>query len=397
MKVLLVTGQYVDIRPDGCWCNFALKGTVENMRVLGELFVLGSKLIDYKAPAQPITEHLDFLALDHAGHLLPTSRSIRQYLNNHRKNHKTIEQMVKGKNLVIGYAPSDAAEYAQKIAHRYGIPFMTFLVACPWDALHNHHRLLARLKAPFSLYNTKRLLQNSEYVHYVTRHFLQERYPTNGKAIGCSDINLGEIDKEAFNRRIDCRTKNEARFSEVRLVTVGSIDSGYKGQEFVMEAIAKLKELGDSRYHYYLIGGHKGTRLHQICTQLGIEEQVHFLGVKKIKEVFTWLDNCDVYLQPSLQEGLPRSVVEAMSRALPCIGFRTGGIPELLEPKYVVEQKDTDGLVNALHMLENENEYRRVAERNFKEAQTYDHPLLQKRIRDFFMEIKSEIENKNKY
>ena len=393
MKVLLVTGQYVDIRPDGCWCNFALKGTIENMCVLGELYVLGGKLTDYKKPAQPITEHLDFLSPDHVGHLLPTSRNIRQYIQNHSKNHRKIEQMVEGKDLVIGYAPSGVAEYAQKIAHRHGIPFLTFLVGCPWDSLRSHRRFLARLMAPFSFWRTKRLLQNSEYAHYVTRQFLQERYPTKGKSIGCSDINLGEMDKEVFKRRIDRHEKKETE-SEIRLVTVGSIDTGYKGQEFVFEAIAKLKELGDSRYHYYLIGGHKGTRLHQICNQLGIEGQVHFLGVKKIDEVFMWLDNSDVYLQPSLQEGLPRSVVEAMSRALPCVGFRTGGIPELLESKYVVEQKDIDGLVNALRMLENESEYRRVAERNFKEAQTYDHSLLQKRIRDFFTEIKDEMEKK---
>ena len=55
--------------------------------------------------------------------------------------------------------------------------------------------------------------------------------------------------------------------------------------------------------------------------------------------MFELLDECDIYLQPSLQEGLPRSVIEAMSRGCACIGAATAGIPELLESEYVVKRK----------------------------------------------------------
>ena len=42
MKVLLVTNQYIDIRKDGCYCDFPLYGTLENMSVLGELHLVAS-------------------------------------------------------------------------------------------------------------------------------------------------------------------------------------------------------------------------------------------------------------------------------------------------------------------------------------------------------------------
>ena len=64
------------------------------------------------------------------------------------------------------------------------------------------------------------------------------------------------------------------------------------------------------------------------------------------------LTDSDIYIQPSLQEGLPRAVVEAMSTALPCIGFNTGGIPELLEPEYIVKLKNVDGIVQRIKILE---------------------------------------------
>ena len=45
-------------------------------------------------------------------------------------------------------------------------------------------------------------------------------------------------------------------------------------------------------------------------------------------------DNIDVFIMPSLQEGLPRSMVEAMSRGCNVIGSRVGGIPELLDDNF---------------------------------------------------------------
>lgn len=393
MKVLLVTSQKISVNDYGCWCNYALYGTLENMSVLGELHVLCSKPTNFKSTAQPITERINFLSPNHVEYLLPMGKNIKQYFTNQHLNKKKIEQTIQGKDLVIGYAPFENAAYAQKVAQKKGIPFLSFLVGCPWNVLIYHHRLLAKLMAPKSWLFTRKMLKNSNYAHYVTRQYLQEKYPTKGKALGCSDINLGDIDSEAFNLRIKNRQAKPAS-SEIRLITVGSIDAGYKGQEYVIRALAKLKGKGDNRYHYYMIGTGKGERLHKIAQQLNIENQVHFLGKKTIDEVFSWMDNSDIYLQPSLTEGLPRSVVEAMSRAMPCIGFHTGGIPELLEPQYVVAQKDVDGIVSKLRLLENENEYRRAAERNFNEAKKYDHEKLQKSIRDFFIEIKNEIENK---
>ena len=392
LKVLLVTGQRIGIRENNCWCNFALYSTLENMSVLGEMHVLCSKPADFNSTAQPITERISFLSPKNVDYFLPAGKSIKQYLTNQLLNKKKVEQAVEGKDLVIGYAPSENAAYAQKVAQKQGISFLSFLVGCPWNVLIHHHRILAKMMAPKSWLFTRRMLRNSNYAHYVTRQYLQKKYPTKGKSLGCSDINLGDFNFDAFDRRMKSH-QGKKTTSEIKLVTVGSIDAGYKGQEYVMRAVAQLKERGNNRYHYYLIGTGKGERLHKIAQQLNIENQVHFLGKQTINNVFSWLDQCDIYLQPSLTEGLPRSVVEAMSRAMPCIGFNTGGIPELLEPQYVVKQKDVDGIVSKLRLLENENEYKRVAERNFIEAKTYDHEILKKQIRDFFIEIKKDIEN----
>ena len=108
MKILLVTDQYIEVRDDGCWCNFALFGTINNMRILGEIYLLGGKLCGGNKPAQPITERLDFIPVDHVDFLLPQNKNLKQYFKNQAINKKAIERMVHGKDLVIGYVTNRA-------------------------------------------------------------------------------------------------------------------------------------------------------------------------------------------------------------------------------------------------------------------------------------------------
>lgn len=395
MKVLLVANQYIDICKDGCYSDSALFGTIENMHTLGELYIIAGKLTPEKPSALPIVQKLEFLHPDHVEFFRPTNRSISGYFKNGKYNRQLLERIIPQMDLVVGYAPSSNADRALRIAHRNKIPFLTFLVSCTWDALHNHHRLLARLLAPISFFTTRYTVKHSDYVHYVTKEFLQHRYPTNGKALGCSDTNLGEINPKVLELRLHKITTRKDK-DKIRLVTTANIDVRYKGQEYVIRAIAQLKKQGDMRYHYELIGGGKGGYLRNLCKQLEVESQVSFLGRKTSGEVMAILMDADIYLQPSLQEGLPRSVVEAMSVALPCIGFNTGGIPELLEPGFVVAQKDVDGIVRYLAELQNTAKYCQTAERNFCMVGNYEHSKLVEQIRGFFAEIREEVESKLK-
>lgn len=395
MNILVVTNQYIDIRKDGCYCDYPLHGTLENMSVLGELHLAAAfSYSDEMASTMYLNQKIDFVDPGHVKHLCPTNKSIGGWLKNSTYNRKLLERLVPSMDLVVGYMPSGDADTAMRIARRHGIPFLSFLVACPWDSLHKHHRLLARLMAPIRFLTTRYSVRHSDYVHYVTKEFLQRRYPTEGKALGCSDTNLGEIDPMSLESRLR-KLSSRKETDEIRLVTTAHVDVRYKGHEFVIRAIAELKSLGDLRYRYWLIGGGKGDYLRTLSKRLRVEEQVIFLGLKTSKEVMNILRDADIYLQPSLQEGLPRSVVEAMSVALPCIGFNTGGIPELLEPEFVVDQKDVKGIVRCLTRLRDNDKYSQTAKRNFQMAGDYEHSKLEKRIRDFFSEVREDVENKS--
>src|SRR4029079_12805478 len=85
-----------------------------------------------------------------------------------------------------------------------------------------------------------------------------------------------------------------------------------------------LVVVGDGKYR---------AELERRAAAMNIRERVRFAGYLEREEVTRELDAADVFVLPSRCEGLPRAVIEAMARGLPCIATNIGGIPELLEPR----------------------------------------------------------------
>ena len=85
-------------------------------------------------------------------------------------------------------------------------------------------------------------------------------------------------------------------------------------------------------------GNGNPDRLKRVASECGVGDNIKFLGSLSRTMVMQELDSCDVYIQPSLQEGLPRSVIEAMSRGCPVLGANTAGIPELIAPECIFKR-----------------------------------------------------------
>ena len=134
-----------------------------------------------------------------------------------------------------------------------------------------------------------------------------------------------------------------------------------------------MKKQGNTDYCYQMVGDGNRERLEKIISDLGVEDQVEFMGVMTHERVFEWLDSIDIYIQPSRQEGLPRALIEAMSRGLPCIGARTGGIPELL-PENKIFSNTSNNIREICDLLKsmNKDEMRSDAVRNYHESENYE-------------------------
>lgn len=122
--------------------------------------------------------------------------------------------------------------------------------------------------------------------------------------------------------------REELGFSEEDIVLISMGDLiARKNYRVAIEAIAKCN---NPKLHYIICGkGKELNNLKQVAVSLGVAKQVHFLGFRTdIKEL---LAASDMFVLTSLQEGLPRSTMEAMASGLPCIVSKIRGNVDLIE------------------------------------------------------------------
>lgn len=382
MRILLVTKQLLEKRDGKVYCEFALSSTIRRFEMMGELFVC---CYNYEGKSCQPVDCLTDLADDHVAFLDNESNLKTRYLKRDR-NRDLIEQFVAKVDLVIGYIPATVGDLALTIAHRHHKKYMSFLVACIWDGMWHHRNWKARAMAPIFFYETKRTVLHSDYVWYVTEQFLQRRYPTRGLSLGCTDTNIDPLSDATLQAR---RQRIETQGKKVRLLTVGHLDVGFKGQQFVIEAMPALLEKGLD-VEYYMIGEGEGTHLRQLARHCGVAECAFFLGRKSRQEVLQWMDDTDIYIQPSLQEGLPRAVAEAMSRAMPVVVSNTGGMPEMVEPEFITRRKSVEDIVRVVASFDQEKMLGQ-ARRNFEKAADYQPFVVDEKLKAFFAQIEREL------
>ncbi len=291
---------------------------------------------------------------------------------------------------IVVRMPSILGLHALKLNRKIKKPCLIEMVGCAWDALWNSNSIIGKIIAPYMFFQNKYEIKNASYVLYVTDEFLQNRYPTNGKSIGCSDVELRDFDDNVLFHR--CQSINQCNEKKV-LGTIAATNVKYKGQQDVIKALGKLKHQGKLNYEYQLVGSGNQNFLKGIAKKNGVEEQIKFISGLPHEKIFQWLDTIDIYIQPSRVEGLPRALIEAMSRGLPVIGTNVGGIPEVIEKPYLITNSrgKVNEIVDILENLSKENMIEQ-AKRNYKYIQKFERKKLQC-IRDMFYKEFFDIES----
>jgi len=315
-------------------------------------------------------------------HLVKKTNNIFNIL----KNRKQVEQLVSSHDYIVVRIPSLYGLMAIRYALKFNKPYLVEVVGCPWDALWNHG-LKGKLIAPYMWLMTRRVVEYAPYVVYVTNEFLQRRYKTEGKNISCSNVSLPKVDQSVLERRIE-RIKEINGNKPIVVGTTAAVNVRYKGQEYVIEAISKLNKQ-NCNMEYHLVGGGDDGYLRSIAEKYNVMNKVKFLGALPHEKVFEYLDNIDIYIQPSKQEGLPRALIEAMSRGCPALGSRTGGIPELLSEEFIFRNGAVDEIAEILKKT-NKEMMLKEARHSFEKAKEYDKNLLDTKRNIFFMKFKND-------
>lgn len=250
-----------------------------------------------------------------------------------------------------------------------------------WDSLWNHG-LLGKIIAPPIHLLCKYDMKRADYAHYVTQEYLQNIYPTNGVVLPLSNVELKPFTDETLNNRLT-KISSRKKSDQYVLGTAAGVNVRYKGQQYVIQALSILKKNGFNNFRYDIAGKGDNTFLKNVAVEYGVENQVVFKGTLSHSEIFDWLDSIDIYIQPSLQEGLPRAMVEAMSRALPCIGANTAGIPELIDSDSVYKDKKTPEVI-AEYILKMQTQMKEQARINFIKSKEFDFSVIKEKRMAFY-------------
>lgn len=311
--------------------------------------------------------------------------SPKDYLKKRKIIKNEIRGLVEKSDFVFLRVPSFLGYFVYDEVKRQNKKYVIEMVACPWDSLWNHSSILGKILAPLMYLKTKKVCKEAKNIIYVSEEFLQNRYPTKGNSLGCSDVNIENVDDVLLKQRLD---KIKKKKDLIRIGLVGSLNVNFKGHK---EAILMVRELKkkDYKVELHCLGGGEAKRWIEFAEKNGVSKNVFFDGTLPSGDpVFKWFDSLDIYVIPSLQEGLPRALVEAMSRACPAVGMRTGGIPELINKDFVCKRKDYKEMAKKVELLINDKELMaNTATENFNKAKNFVKSKLEEKRKNFITKI----------
>lgn len=288
----------------------------------------------------------------------------------------------------IMIAPGTIGSLAYPQLVESGHPYAVEVVGDPFD-MFAPGSISHPLRPFFRWWFPRQLRQqcaNACAAAYVTEHTLQQRYPSfpGGIASNYSSIELPQAAIVSAPRPYRQKAESHA------LVTVGTLAQLYKAPDVLIDAVAACVHEGLDLKLVLVGDGKHRSELQARVSTLGLGERVTFLGQLPAGDAIrSQLDQADLFVLPSRQEGLPRAMIEAMARALPCIGSTIGGIPELLSPEDMVPPNNVPALARKIREVINDpTRMARMSERNLETAKRYQNDVLQQRRITFYEHVR---------
>ena len=389
MNLLINCPQHFDRTPDGqVWTNgqFPYSFWTRYLAIFGSVTVLARVRDVPELSAERQTASgtgVRFLGL-------PDYTGPRQYAFHARAVATVTRKAVQNGSAILLRPPNETTGWVLWYIRKSGRPYGVEVVADPYDVF-GPNAIRHPLRPAFRWWFTralKRQCASASVAAYVTERALQRRYPpaVNAFVTHYSDIELPE-NAFAFAPR---RPRQNGR---ARIIFVGTLAQLYKAPDALIDAVATCYAGADIELVIVGSGRHQ-LELEQRAKARGLGHRVRFRGqLMSPLDVRAELDRADLFVLPSRQEGLPRAMIEAMARGLPCIGSNVGGIPELLAVEDMVPPNNVPALASKIvQVLQQPGRMQQMAARNFLKAGRYRDDVLNARRLQFYEVLRARTE-----
>lgn len=283
------------------------------------------------------------------------ARGIPVYLNRLRRSFdlgwvKRTIRFIRDKDIKLLHSHEFTSNSYSLLAARIaGIPIICTAHGKNYYPDRYYRRLAYRLVARFS----NKFVAVSEDL----KSFLVEQVGINENKITVvhNGIDIEKFKSSTFTRKEIRHGLGLVQNDYVIIVVAALFEM--KGHADLVKSLTKLDDIQQNLKVLFIGDGPYRKQLEELTTQLGLENTILFTGFRD--DISGLLSASDLFVLPSYSEGLPISVLEAMSVGLPVVATDVGGMREIIkdgETGYLVPAKDVDELaVTIRRCIENKD------------------------------------------
>jgi glycosyltransferase involved in cell wall biosynthesis len=311
---------------------------------------------------------------------------VRRLLPHGSTSQRALRELISSVDAVIARIPSRIGATVAGLAATARLPNAVEVVGSAFHALWHHGSIAAKLYAPLLDVQTKYTAQRAGAALYVTKRYLQQRYPCRGPTASASNVVIPRPDPILLEAR---RTRVQGRQGPLVVGFVGTLTDRHKGLDTLLEALART-EIVRSECVLKVVGEGDQTPWRTMTRQMGLSDRVEFVGaLPDSAAVREWMQTIDLFVLPSKGgEGLPRALIEAMSCG--CLAYATdvGGVSELLPASCLIGRGQSLRLAAKIEAAARQPQLLvEAVSQNSAVAQQYSADVLEGVRRQFFGQL----------
>ena len=324
---------------------------------------------------------------------MPEFKGAKGLLLNLLKIKKIIKEQIKQCDCAIYRAPTHLSLFTYKeVVKKKKTLALEFMMAANkmFDGKSIYKKIINKIIDK----KAKKMCLKANGVSYVTEHVLQSKYPC--KAILNNSNNkkyftevYSSIDlKEDMYYYPDWNVNNKP--DVYNIIHTGYMDSYRKGQDVLIKALKIVVDKGFNVRLTFIGDGEKRNEFEKLCDDLELKNKVIFKGIiKDKKEILGILKQSHLFVFPTQSEGLPRTIIEAMSQGLPCISSPVDGIPELLDEEYLVDYYDYEKYAKKIiDLISDWKKMIKISKLNYEKSKKYEYKNLEQKRNVYYKKIK---------
>lgn len=195
---------------------------------------------------------------------------------------------------------------------------------------------------------------NKWYPKIAGFHSVSKAIAANGNRIWNAPKKIDHIIYTGLNLDEIPFSKNYNRPNPLKILSIGRAH-WIKGYDYALQSCKILLEKGVP-FQYSIIGGAGDEELQFLVDNLGLKNYVYLERRKPQSEVFSLMQETSLLLMPSLEEGIPNVVVEAMAIGLPVITTDCGGVVDLISTEkegWIVPTREPQAMAEAIEAFVN--------------------------------------------